>query len=97
MYYFYVLYSDKDNGYYYGSTTNLKRRVAEHHASKVTAASYRLPIKLVCYEAYETLHQARTREQQAKTSGSVRQALHKRLISQTLKGPARPPAGKPGQ
>jgi putative endonuclease len=98
MYYFYVLQSDVDNGYYYGSTTNLKRRIAEHQKGSVAATSYRLPLKLVYYEAYETPHQARFRERQVKISGSVRLALHKRISHHPdNEGPARPPAGKPGQ
>jgi hypothetical protein len=53
---------------------------------------------LIYYEAYEHLQQARVREQQVKSSGSIRKQLHKRLtISIAEKGPARPPAGKPGQ
>ena len=96
MYYFYVLQSDLDSKYYYGSTTNLKRREAEHRNGKVSATNYRRPIRLVYYEAYENLRQARFREQQVKSSGSVRLALHKR-ITLPYEGPARPPAGKPGQ
>lgn len=52
MYYFYVLQSDADNGYYYGSTVNLKRRIAEHTDGRVDSTSYRRPLKLVYYEAY---------------------------------------------
>jgi len=81
MYYFYVLQSDVDIGYYYGSTTNLKRRVAEHARGKVTATSYRLPVKLVYYEAFLTISAARNREQQVKKSSSIRSALHKRINS----------------
>ena len=95
MYYFYVLLSDTDNGYYYGSTTNLKRRVLEHQNGEVTSTSYRTPLKLVYYEAYEILQQARFREQQVKTSGSVRLALHKRIALPKQDEPGQPglPAG----
>lgn len=96
MYYFYVLKSELDSKYYYGSTTDLKRRVAEHRAGKVAPTSYRVPLRLVYYEAYEILQQARFREQQVKASGSVRVALQKR-ITRSYEGPARPPVGKPGQ
>lgn len=87
MYYFYILKSDIDHGHYYGSTNNLKRRVSEHILGEVKSTKYRLPMKLVYYEAYETIEQARTREQQVKHSGSIRVALIKR-ISQKGASPA---------
>ncbi len=98
MYYFYVLKSEKDFKYYYGSTSDLKRRLREHINGKVPATSYRRPLSLTYYEAYQHLHQARLREQQVKTSGSVRKQLQKRIeLPDSSVGPARPPAGKPGQ
>lgn len=81
MYYFYVLLSDVDAGYYYGSTTDLKRRVAEHQDGKVHSTSYRNPLKLVYYEAFLTISAARVREKQVKKSSSIRSALHKRINS----------------
>jgi len=79
MNYFYVLYSEKDKKYYYGSTTDLKKRVAEHNEGKVTSTEYRRPLELVYYEAYESLDSARLRERQVKSSGSIRATLHKRI------------------
>jgi putative endonuclease len=79
MYYFYVLQSQKDNQYYYGSTTDLKRRVKEHNSGDVTATKYRQPLRLVYYEAYEELQFARLREKQVKKSSSIRTALNKRI------------------
>ena len=81
MYYFYTLISMKDKEYYYGSTTDLKRRVIGHNIGKVTATQYRRPLRLTYYEAYESLDKARLREQQVKSSGSIRVALHKRIKS----------------
>jgi putative endonuclease len=98
MHYFYILFSQKDYKYYYGSTNNLKRRLDEHVNGKVTATKYRLPLRLIYYEAYENLRSARLREQQVKSSGSIRKQLHARLtLHDPDEGPARPPAGKPGQ
>jgi putative endonuclease len=79
MYYFYVLKSELDNKFYYGSTNDLKRRLNEHENGKVTSTMYRLPIKLVYYEAYLALEQARLREKQVKESGSIRAALIRRI------------------
>lgn len=66
MYYFYTLESETDSKYYYGSTTNLKRRVGEHQRGEVTATSYRRPLTLVYYEAYQNASCARKRENKLK-------------------------------
>ena len=98
MFYLYVLKSETDKKYYYGSTTNLKRRYKEHVDGKVSATKYRRPLHLVYYEAYENIEFAISREKQVKMSGSVRAALHKRFYSVSVEdGPARPSAGQPGQ
>ena len=81
MYYFYILKSDIDSGYYYGSTSDLKRRVLEHQRGKVFATSYRKPLTLVYYEAYTNIDAARMREKQVKQSSSIRKALHVRIDS----------------
>ena len=95
MYYFYILISDKDQKFYYGSTSNLKRRVLEHSEGNVFSTKFRKPFRLIYYEAYEELQQARFREKQVKSSGSIRKLLHARLTKTFAdKGPARPPAGK---
>ena len=72
MNYFYVLISEKDGGYYYGSTNDLVRRFQQHTTGKVASTAYRLPLHLVYYEAYESLERARIRERQVKSSGSIR-------------------------
>ncbi len=79
MNYFYILKSEKDEMFYYGSTNDLKRRFGQHVDGKVRATSYRLPVNLVYYEAYASLGQARNREKQVKNSGSVRQSIHMRI------------------
>lgn len=79
MYYFYVLVSEKDGKYYYGSSDDLKRRVREHSKLKVNSTKNRLPLRLVYYEAYESLDSARRRERQVKSSGNARKTLTKRI------------------
>ncbi|HTW96958.1 MAG TPA: GIY-YIG nuclease family protein [Candidatus Methylomirabilis sp.] len=68
MYYVYILKSIKDNNLYTGYSSDLKRRVDEHNRGKVDSTKNRLPIKLICYEAYLDEETARAREQFLKTS-----------------------------
>jgi putative endonuclease len=79
MYYFYVLFSEIDNQYYYGSTKDLRKRFTEHDKGKVTSTRYRRPLKLVYFESYDSVDKARHRERQVKNSGSIRTNLHKRI------------------
>ena len=81
MNYFYILKSEVDDKYYYGSTNDLKRRFNQHQSGKVKATKYRLPLSLVYYEAYTSLKLARSREKQVKLSGSVRGSIIKRVNS----------------
>jgi len=79
MYYFYILLSHKDMKYYYGSTKDLVKRFGEHEKGNVVATKHRRPLKLVYFEAYETIQKARFREKQVKQSGAIRSNLHKRI------------------
>jgi len=65
MYYFYILQSQK-TFYYYGSTNNLQRRLEEHNNGKTKATHYKRPWKLVYFEKYKTLSEARKKEYQVK-------------------------------
>ncbi len=67
MYYLYILYSLKDNKFYIGFTSNLRKRVQEHQSSKVFATKGRKPLKLVYYEAYLNKKDALKREKYFKT------------------------------
>ena len=80
MNYFYILQSEKDHKYYYGSTGDLNRRFREHTEGKVTSTKHRRPLNLVYYEAYQTMRQASARESMVKRSVSARRTLHKRII-----------------
>lgn len=79
MHYFYILLSDKDKEYYYGSTINLRQRLLAHNKGNVSATKYRRPLRVVYYEAYPSIKAARLREQQVKASGSIRKAILLRL------------------
>ena len=68
MLYAYILLSRKDNKFYIGFTSDLKRRLQEHKNGQVISTSKRLPITLVMYEAYQIEADARNREQFFKTT-----------------------------
>ncbi|MEK7067947.1 MAG: GIY-YIG nuclease family protein [Patescibacteria group bacterium] len=68
MYYVYILKSIKDNKYYIGFSNDLKRRIAEHEAGKVTSTKHRRPFKLICYEVYGAKDIAESREKYLKSS-----------------------------
>ena len=80
MNYVYVLKSDKDNELYIGSTTDLKRRLREHNTRKSFSTSWRGPFKLVYYEAYKNLNDAREREKALKLRGNSRKHLKNRIF-----------------
>ena len=77
MFYTYVLRCG-DGNLYVGSTGNLRRRIAEHHAADVPATAPRLPVTLEYYEACRSEAGARLREKQLKT-GFGRAYLKRRL------------------
>jgi putative endonuclease len=80
MYYFYVLQSKKNIGWFYkGSTPDLKKRLEKHHLGKVTATKPYLPLRLVYYEAYLTKESAIAREMSVKNGGSTWTPLMKRI------------------
>ena len=78
MYYVYILYSLKDNQFYTGYTGNLKRRLKEHISGWEKSTEYRLPLKLIYYEAYINKQDAKGREIFLK-SGSGKRYLKKQL------------------
>lgn len=82
MHYVYILQSLKDKKFYIGSTKDLKRRVLEHRNAKVPSTKSRLPLRLLCYEAYLTKIEAQRREIYLKSSDGKKD-LRKRL-SQSL-------------
>ncbi|MDP3042962.1 MAG: GIY-YIG nuclease family protein [bacterium] len=79
MYYVYILLSSKDGNFYIGSTSDLKRRIIEHKQGKVKSTKNRLPIRLVCYEAYVHKEEAMSREKYLKSSDGKKD-IRKRLI-----------------
>jgi putative endonuclease len=65
---------------YVGSTKDLRRRLKEHTAGKVSFTQPLLPVRLIYYEAYLESSDARTREKYLKT-GNGRRQLRKQIVS----------------
>ncbi len=84
MFYSYILKSLKDNNLYIGSTTDLKRRFAQHNYGLVKSTKPRRPFKLVYYEAYAAEEDARRREHNLKLRSKALAQLMKR-IAQSVK------------
>mgnify|MGYP001570025774 CR=1 FL=1 len=83
MNYVYILHCKKDNGLYIGYTKNLKRRFEQHCKGQSIATKYRLPVRLVYYEAFVNSADARAREKYLK-SGYGRTQL-KSILKNFLK------------
>ena len=78
MYYVYVLLSKKDGCFYVGFTNDLCRRIEEHKRGEVQSTKNRLPMRLICYEAYLYKEEATNREKFLKSSDGKKD-LRKRL------------------
>jgi len=81
MNYLYILKSLKDNNFYIGSTTDLKRRFQEHTKGLVVSTKNRRPLELIYYEAYKSEKDARNREKNLKLKSRAYSQLRKRLIN----------------
>ena len=66
-----------DGKYYYGSTGDLSRRLAEHREGLTPWTASRRPVTLVYFEECETLAQARRREQSFKNGRTRRKTLER--------------------
>jgi len=80
VYYCYILRC-ADGGYYYGSTTDLSRRVEEHRRGRVRVTRPRRPVQLVYYETFPTQLEAFRREHRFK-NGRTRKTTRDRLIAE---------------
>ncbi len=67
MFYTYILKSLKDNTYYYGSTSDLNKRLKEHNSNKVKYTKGHTPYKLHYFENYATKSEAVKREKYFKS------------------------------
>ena len=76
--YLYILKSLDNNRFYTGSTNNLSRRIQEHNSGKSKYTRLTRPLKLVHYEEFKNLNEAKQRELYFKT-GKGREDLKKIL------------------
>jgi putative endonuclease len=61
-YYVYILQSSKDLRFYIGFTTNLKQRLHSHATGKVISTKNRRYLKLIHYEYFINIKDAKARE-----------------------------------
>ena len=66
MFYCYILYSEKLDKYYIGSTSSLQGRLQRHNTSNTGFTSTGKPWVLKYYEVFESKHDAFKREFQLK-------------------------------
>jgi putative endonuclease len=66
MYYFYILFSEKIDRYYYGSSKNPEIRIKLHNAGATRSTKSGIPWKLIYIEQYQTKSEAIKREKEIK-------------------------------
>ena len=79
MFYTYILRSQKDQRFYTGAASDLRKRFSEHNSGKVISTKDRGPVELVYYEACCNQKDAFVREKYLKTG------MGKRFIKNRLK------------
>jgi putative endonuclease len=62
MFYTYILQSKKDNGYYFGFTSNMEERLLKHNGGKVVSTKFRRPFVIHYIETFSTKAEAIRRE-----------------------------------
>lgn len=72
MYYVYILQSSKDQSFYIGYTTDLKKRLTEHNNGSSLATKYKRPYKLIFYEGFLDRIDAKHRETYLKSGWGFR-------------------------
>ena len=80
VHYTYVLESGKDGHWYTGVTGDLKARLRSHLKGQVRSTHYKLPVRLIYYEACIGEADSRRRERYLK-SGNGKLYLRQRLAS----------------
>lgn len=72
IYYIYILQSERDNNFYTGYTSDLRKRINEHNGGNVISTKKRIPLKLVYFEGCLSQKDAIHREKYLKTSWGKR-------------------------
>lgn len=79
MKYVYILYSSKSDGFYYGASRDIQKRIKAHNAGHVDSTRPYKPWKLVWCAGFETSKLASDFEKYLKT-GSGKAFAYKRFI-----------------
>jgi putative endonuclease len=79
VFFVYVLKSLKDNGYYFGQTNNVYKRLKLHNTGKVISTKSRRPLVLVGYREYKTRAEARWVEYNLKNHSDKKNKFIKEL------------------
>jgi len=66
FYYVYILQSLKNNSFYIGYTSDLKKRFKEHNLGESKATKPFRPYRLIFYEAFLNIIDAKNREEYLK-------------------------------
>ena len=85
-YYVYTILSLRDFDVYTGLTTDLKTRIDEHYRGLVSSTKIRVPFKLVHYEYFVNLEDAKRREMYLKSArgrAQLEDSLKKNLSTKT--------------
>lgn len=83
-YYVYTLLSIRDHVFYTGLTTDLKRRLDEHSRGLLISTTIRIPFKLIHYEYFVNLEDAKRRENYLKSNlgkAQLKQSLKRTLLT----------------
>ena len=62
MFFTYILQSLKDDGYYFGHSNDIQKRLQEHNSGKTKSIKHRIPFKLIYSEHFNTRSEAYQRE-----------------------------------
>ena len=79
-FYTYVLTSQKDEKFYTGFTNDMRKRLRQHNDGLVLSTKYRVPLRLIYFEAGLDKDDAYRRERYFKTG------MGKRFLKNRLKG-----------
>ena len=79
MFFVYIIKSLKDGKLYFGSTSNLRKRLKEHNSGLNQSTKSRKPFKIIYYEAYTSKEDAKQREQNLKLRARALRQLTKRI------------------
>lgn len=82
MFYVYILRSEKDQSLYIGYTRDLNARFKSHNQRKNLATKYKVPYKLLYYEAFVNKVDAKHREVYLKSGWGLRSI--KKILRKTF-------------